>query len=75
MEHLTYTDTGAPKLPEIRQISHPLATIWLAREKHEEATYFYGGTRLIEHSTTDSAAVSPASLWDERPFCGSAVDG
>lgn len=57
MDPVGHGNAGAPQgLPEIRQISHPLATIWLAREKHEEASYFYGGTRLIEHSASDAAA-------------------
>jgi hypothetical protein len=52
----SYGTTGAQETPIIMQISHPLATIWLAREKRKEACYFYGGTRLIDPSTSDSAA-------------------
>ena len=43
----------APEPTTIMQISHPLATIWLAREKRDDASYFYGGTRLIEHNISD----------------------
>jgi hypothetical protein len=41
---------------DITQITHPLATIWLGREHRKGASYFYGGTRLIDPSTSDSAA-------------------
>ncbi|HWT06214.1 MAG TPA: hypothetical protein VN224_10690 [Xanthomonadales bacterium] len=42
----------------ITEISHPLATIWLARERHDEASYFYGGTRLIDPAMSDGAATN-----------------
>jgi hypothetical protein len=56
MDHAGHPKAGTPEPPAITQITHPLATIWLAREQHEDASYFYGGTRLIDHSTSDSAA-------------------
>ena len=43
-------------MPVVTEIAHPLATIWLAREAREDASYFYGGTRLIEPGTSDAAA-------------------
>ena len=46
---------GSP-MPVMTEISHPLATIWLAREAREDATYFYGGTRLVDPATSDAAA-------------------
>lgn len=42
--------------PVITQISHPLATIWIARERWNGASYFYGGTRLIDPSISDLMA-------------------
>ncbi len=56
MHHTGYSKTETPETPVIIQIAHPLATIWLAREECEEACYFYGGTRLIDPSTSDAAA-------------------
>jgi ubiquinone/menaquinone biosynthesis C-methylase UbiE len=40
----------------VRQIEHSLGTVWLARENRNEVTYFYGGTRVIDPSTSESAA-------------------
>lgn len=51
IDHTTTRET-----PIITRISHTLATIWVAREKNKEACYFYGGTRLIDASTSDATA-------------------
>lgn len=42
-----------PLSPSVTKVSHPLATIWLARESWDKASYFYGGTRLVEHHASD----------------------
>ncbi len=42
----------------VTTIQHPLATIWLGREERREASYFYGGTRLISPEHDDSWATS-----------------
>jgi hypothetical protein len=42
----------------IVEISHPLATMWVGREQRERASFFYGGTRLVDPATTDTAATS-----------------
>ena len=44
--------------PSITEVSHPLATIWLAHERNPEANYFYGGTRLINPSSSDASVKS-----------------
>jgi hypothetical protein len=49
---------AATETPIITEISHALATIWLARENNEEASYFYGGTRLIDSSVSDAVATN-----------------
>jgi hypothetical protein len=54
MEQAVESENTPPETLAITQISHPLATIWLAREKKEKASYFYGGTRLIEPTASDS---------------------
>jgi hypothetical protein len=56
VHHYEHRNPDTMNAPVITKISHPLATIWLAREKHEEACYFYGGTRLIDPSMSDSMA-------------------
>jgi ubiquinone/menaquinone biosynthesis C-methylase UbiE len=40
----------------VRQIEHSLGTVWLARENRNEVNYFYGGTRVIDPSTSESDA-------------------
>jgi hypothetical protein len=55
MEQAVQTETTVPEALAITQIAHPLATIWLARERKEKASYFYGGTRLIDPTASDSA--------------------
>jgi hypothetical protein len=57
MNHVRRFEHEAPEAPIITRVSHPLATIWLARERGEEASYFYGGTRLIEHFVGESEVV------------------
>lgn len=42
----------------IMEISHPLATMWVGREERKQASFFYGGTRLVDPATSDSAATS-----------------
>lgn len=43
--------------PHVTTIAHPLATIWLAREQREDASYYYGGTRLLDPATSDVDAI------------------
>lgn len=44
--------------PAIVEISHPLATMWIGREQRKQASFFYGGTRLVDPDTSDAAATS-----------------
>jgi hypothetical protein len=53
---ITHTTRLSSDGASITQISHPFATIWLAREYALGASYFYGGTRLIDSATSDTVA-------------------
>jgi hypothetical protein len=58
MRHTIEKDQVRSVTPGVTQFSHPLATVWLARENHAEASYFYGGTRLVDPNVSDTAVIN-----------------